>query len=48
MARLIVPFCFGIVSLAVLPLIAAGQQPSRNRSMPVTVHGQVRFAHGGT
>src|SRR5260370_4336294 len=47
MLRQIVRFCFGIVPLTVLSLHAAGQQPSRNRSMPVFVHGQVRFSRDG-
>src|SRR3989442_2845573 len=47
MLRQIVRFCFGIVPLTVLSLHAAGQQPSRNRSMPVSVHGQVRFSRDG-
>src|SRR6266849_2393890 len=47
MHRSLVCFCLSLVSLVVVSLPAAGQQPSRNRSMPVTVHGQVRFARGG-
>jgi len=47
MLRSVVCFCFSLVSLVVILLTAAGQQPSRNRSMPVTVHGQVRFSQGG-
>jgi len=37
-----------MISLAVFALPAAGQQTSRNNSMPRALHGQVRFAHGGS
>jgi len=45
---LVVRFCLGIVSLAVLALPAAGQQTSRTNSMPRALHGQVRFAQGAS
>lgn len=48
MVRSVVSFCFSIISLTVLSLPAAGQETSRNNSMPRTVQGQVRFAQGGT
>ena len=45
--------CIEYRSVAVLALLfflpgaAQAQQNGRSRSLPVTVHGQVRFAHGG-
>src|SRR5713226_10782080 len=48
MRRTIVRFCLSIVSLIVLSLLATGQVTSRNNSMPRALHGQVRFAQGGS
>src|SRR5713226_130883 len=48
MRRTIVRFCLSIVSLIVLSLLATGQETSRNNSMPRALHGQVRFAQGGS
>src|SRR5712692_1342044 len=48
MLRSVVSFCFSIISLTVLSLPAVGQETSRNNSMPRALHGQVRFAQGGS
>jgi Tfp pilus assembly protein PilF len=47
MIRPALPFSIGIALFATALLPAQGQQPRPTSSLPVTVHGQIRFAQGG-